>query len=238
MRGNMYNWVQATWNAVGGECPHKCQYCYVTALKRKFPRMREKYSGEIRIIEKELKPLGKDKIIFVSSCIDLFADSVPEEIILQVLKHCLKYPHNTYLLQTKNPKRYLHFQSDYEDFIPRNVIWGVTIETNRDTSSISDAPYPYKRFNAMVQVRGRKMVSIEPILDFDLDKMLIWIEAIHPEFVSIGADSKGNNLPEPPVWKVKKLIEELEKITEVRVKKNLNRLLEGKNENRKNNRGM
>ena len=46
------------------------------------------------------------------------------------------------------------------------------------------------------------------------------------KFVSIGADSGKNNLPEPPSQKLKALIDELEKFTEVRVKKNLKRLLE------------
>ena len=67
-------------------------------------------------------------------------------------------------------------------------------------------------------------VSIEPILDFDVDVLVSWIKQINPEFVSIGADSKSHNLPEPPAWKVKKLIEELKKITNVKIKDNLKRL--------------
>ena len=52
------------------------------------------------------------------------------------------------------------------------------------------------------------------------------IAMCEPIFVSIGADSKRNNLPEPPAWKVERLIEELRKFTEVKVKENLNRILE------------
>lgn len=40
-------------------------------------------------------------------------------------------------------------------------------------------------------------VSIEPILDFDLNVMIEWIKQLQPKFVSIGADSKRHNLPEP-----------------------------------------
>jgi len=48
---------------------------------------------------------------------------------------------------------------------------------------------------------------------------------IKPEFVSIGADSGNNNLPEPPADKVQVLIEELQGIATVKIKDNLNRLL-------------
>ena len=50
------------------------------------------------------------------------------------------------------------------------------------------------------------------------------IKGIKPEFVSIGADSKGHNLPEPSWDKVQSLIKELKKFTEVKVKDNLMRL--------------
>jgi hypothetical protein len=70
-----------------------------------------------------------------------------------------------------------------------------------------------------------KMVSIEPIMEFDLVMLVDWIKVIKPEFISIGADSKGHNLPEPSADKVTKLIEELKKVTEVKLKDNLNRIL-------------
>lgn len=25
----MYDWITGTWDPIGGECPHKCSYCYV-----------------------------------------------------------------------------------------------------------------------------------------------------------------------------------------------------------------
>ena len=69
------------------------------------------------------------------------------------------------------------------------------------------------------------MVSVEPILDFDLLTMVCWLKIIKPEFVSIGADSGNNHLPEPSGDKVKALIEGLKAFTEVKVKNNLNRIL-------------
>jgi DNA repair photolyase len=47
--GNMYPWVTHTHCHLGGQCPHKCVYCYVD----NFPYGRpEKYKGALRLIEK------------------------------------------------------------------------------------------------------------------------------------------------------------------------------------------
>jgi len=52
------------------------------------------------------------------------------------------------------------------------------------------------------------------------------LQDIKPEFVSIGADSKNNNLIEPSAKKIKELVYYLKKFTKVIIKNNLNRLLE------------
>jgi hypothetical protein len=49
----------------------------------------------------------------------------------------------------------------------------------------------------MVQLKGRKMVTIEPILQFDIEELTSMIKAIKPEWINIGADSQRNGLPEP-----------------------------------------
>jgi hypothetical protein len=65
------------------------------------------------------------------------------------------------------------------------------------------------------------MITIEPIMDFDLTKMLRIIHMAEPSQVNIGADSGNNHLPEPPKEKVIELISELQKFTTVYQKKNL-----------------
>jgi len=52
------------------------------------------------------------------------------------------------------------------------------------------------------------------------------LRKIKPEFISIGADSKKNDLIEPSSKKIKELIYHLKGFTKVIVKKNLNRLLQ------------
>ena len=68
-------------------------------------------------------------------------------------------------------------------------------------------------------------ITIEPILDFDLNAMVDLLKQCTPEQVNIGADSGRNNLPEPSKEKVLKLISELQKFTIINKKSNLQRLL-------------
>lgn len=206
--GNMYPWVSHTWNPIRGKCPHDCSYCYMKRFK----------VGDLRLAEKELgTDLGKGNFIFVGSSTDMFAKEVPAEWIHRVLLHCCAFD-NTYLFQSKNPGRFL------ESLVfPPKTVFGTTIESNREYG-LGKAPMRKFRHAAMKNLVGRKMISIEPVMDFDLSFFPNWIKEIQPEFVSIGADSKGHSLSEPDHEKVEELIRELEKFTEVKVKPNLKRL--------------
>ncbi len=214
VKGNMYSFCTHTWNAIKGKCPHDCSYCYM----KRFPQK------ELRFDEKELKTdLGEGNFIFVGSSTDMWADNVPNEWIDRTLNHCIKYPKNTYLFQSKNPKRFIKFR---DKFLELQCILGTTIETNRKTPS--NAPRVQER---AVYMRDenlfgmKKMITIEPIMDFDLDILVKWMKEIKPEFVNIGADSNSNpTLPEPSWKKIQLLIKELEKFTKVNLKDNLVRI--------------
>lgn len=221
-KGNMYPWVTHTHSHLGGECPHKCTYCYVDSFRQRVP----KYQGELRLIEKELLvPYGKGKTIFIEHCNDLFAENVPDGTILMILNHANRYPENIYVFQTKNPKRYM----DYHLCFPPHLILGTTIETNRDIPDIGNAPSPENRLSSMINLKARKFITIEPILDFDIGDFVNLIFAVEPEFVNIGADSKRHNLPEPSMEKVQALIDKLTGHgIEIREKSNLGRLKKGK----------
>jgi len=174
---------------------------------------------DLHFAEKEMNTnLGEGNFIFVGSSTDMWADGVHTGWITDTLKHCQQFP-NRYLFQSKNPIRFCLFRS----LLPSEVILGTTIESNR-YSTFSKAPPPLLRKNAMKALSLPKMVSIEPIMDFDLDDMMRWIGEIKPEFVSIGADSKNHYLPEPPPEKIRALIEGLQGITVVGLKDNLKRL--------------
>jgi DNA repair photolyase len=220
----MYPWVTHTHTHLAGECPHKCSYCYVQAMAKHYPSLKEKYSGPIRLIEKEFEvKYGTGKTIFIENCNDLFADDTPTGFIETIIDHCNQYPDNTYVFQTKNPYRMRYFLSD----LPESCILGTTIETNRDTKkTIGNAPNPSNRMFFFKEIKAfRKFVTIEPILDFDIDILSAWMDQIRPEFINIGADSKNHGLPEPSIDKVMELVGKLKKYgIEVREKRNLDRL--------------
>lgn len=224
--GNMYSWVTHMHTHLGGKCPHQCSYCYIGKSRYGIiPR----YEGAIRIIEKELKVnYGEGKTIFIEHMHDMFADGIPTGYILSILEHCNKYPKNIYVFQSKDTVRMLNFVR----FLPPRCMIGTTIETNRNLDTISKAPSPILR---MVGMRHSKLynkiihkfVTIEPIMQFDLDVMLMWLTYIQPDFINIGADSKKCRLPEPTKQEVKDLIKGIQDAgLTIRIKNNLNRFLD------------
>ena len=212
-KGNMYPWVTHTWNVIKGKCPHDCSYCY----------MKKYAQPELHFDPPELKTdLGSGKFIFVGSSCDMWADAIPVEWIELVLEHCRIFPHNSYLFQSKNPQRLIDWACDYP---PKTTI-GATIETNRTYSHETyKAPYRRDRYIAMTKYDGCKIISIEPVIDFDTDVLVSWMKEIKPQFISIGANTNYKvKLPEPPASKIKALIEELQSITQVKIKDNLKRI--------------
>jgi DNA repair photolyase len=225
-RGNMYPWVTHMHSHLGGECPHKCSYCYVQKNRFGVPA---KYQGELRLVESELfVNYGSGKTIFIEHMGDLFAEGVPAEFIEKILNHCREYQCNTYVFQTKNPARMSYFGYSF----PENIIIGTTIESTFNLQNISKAPSPENRFRAFKKVKDtllskplKTFVTIEPVIRFNLPKLVAWLIVLEPDFVNIGADSKGGNLPEPTGDEVWDLIIAIKaQGIEIREKHNLNRL--------------
>ena len=219
-KGNMYGFVTHTWNPIKGKCPHNCSYCY----------MKELVKSELHLDEKDLTKthLGSNNYIFIGSSTDMFANEVPKEWIFRVLGMCrLNENDNTFLFQTKNPMRFLEF----EGFYPKHTVLCITIETNRDIEGIN-CPQPANRaliFSDKHFDKYTKMITIEPILDFDVPALIDLIQQVHPKYVNIGADSKKHNLKEPSIFKIENLITGINKMTNITLKENLHRLGEVKN---------
>ena len=150
----MYDFVTHTWNVIKGKCEHDCIYCYMKQFKQ----------NSIRFDEKELKAdLGKNNFIFVGSSTDMWAENIPCDWIQKIIIKCSEKNSNTYLFQSKNPKRFIN------QYMPSNIILGTTIETNR-SYNISKAPSIIERIKAMINLKyAKKMITIEPILDFDIE---------------------------------------------------------------------
>ena len=216
MVSKMFPFITKMWNPLGGECLHGCSYCWAQGPRglAKQHKM-AKYQGEPRLIEKELqRQFTSDDFVFACDMLDLFGDWVPSDLIKKVLSKIANSP-ATFLLLDKNPKRYWELL----DFLPKNVVLGCTIESNRDYPALSKAPDQVERIYWMTQLsrlqgsllRNRLFFSIEPVLDFDLMYFRYLLIDMKPWAVAVGYDNYANHLPEPPLAKTMQLIEHLEK---------------------------
>jgi len=213
-KGNMYPFITHTWNTLKGKCPHDCSYCYMKRFGEQKP---------IRFDKSELNTdLGDGNFIFVGSSCDMWANDILKNWVIFTLNHCNKF-NNTYLYQSKNPYRFKEFRN----WIPPDSVLGTTIETNRFYSThMGNTPEPLHRAFAMSWSQFKTMVTVEPIMDFDLDELIDIIKRCNPEWVNIGADSQGHNLPEPSGEKIQALIDNLTREgVDVKIKHNLKRLL-------------
>lgn len=84
--------------------------------------------------------------------------------------------------------------------MPRNVLIGTTIETNRAElcRKFTNAPPPELRYRQLRDIdHPYKQVTIEPIMAFDLEVIVQWVREINPRLVWLGYDSKNCGLEEP-----------------------------------------
>jgi DNA repair photolyase len=218
IKGNMYDQdiipLTHTWNTVKGKCFHDCSYCYM----KRWGNLKE-----VRFDRSELKTdLDTENYIFVGSSCDMWAEDIESIWIYRTLQLCQDYFLNKYFFQTKHPERFLRFEKD----IPKDSVLCTTIETNRNYRDIfGKSPEIMERVESMNEILSfEKMITIEPILDFDLADFVYYIKKCNPSQVNIGADSRGLKLPEPSSEKIHDLINELKKFTTVKLKKNLKRI--------------
>ncbi len=201
----MFSFITVSnFNPLGGECLHNCSYGWCKRLIKQYNM--KKYQGPPFIDEKQLKRVFKPTdFVFVCDMCDLFGDWVPTAMIQRVLDYIAKSP-ATFLLLTKNPKRYKEFS------LPSNCVAGATVEHNWTACGYGGkAPSPLIRMIHMEELQfDRKLIVIEPCMNWTLG-FEEWLLRIKPWAVAIGYDNYGNNLSEPSLEKVMQLIECLER---------------------------
>ena len=204
-KGRMFKSVGWTWNPLAG-CSHGCKYCYAAQLMKRWgkdfaPKFRANFLND-RMPE-------DNSWIFVGSMGDTFCTGMKDEWIESLLTFISQYEgNNKFLLQTKNPRRFTDFKKQLEE-IKDKVILGTTLETTKETPW-GEAP---NTFGRSVQLgywkeyeEFRTFLSLEPLSDFDLETMMVWIEAIKPEAVEIGLENYTSFTEKPPEWKLVALI--------------------------------
>jgi len=211
------------WNPVEGVCPYRCLYCTERFLAI--------YRGEhvsVLLNKNRLIPLDADNIA-VSNQLDLFAKTVPDNIIEWVFHKIQERPQQTFFFSTKNPERYFQFA----EYLPKNATYCATIESNRNYPFISGAPAQSKRLYWLKKIREKlpsiqMEVIIQPILEFDFDKFLSALIVINPNEITISWDlrtlkkkllmpARGRELPEPTGQKAWSLARQLLLKTNIRV---------------------
>ena len=112
-------------------------------------------------------------------------------------------------------------------WMPKKLILGTTMETNDviNYPQYSKAPLPSWRDFDNIPEEIDKMITIEPIMDFEESTFYLWIKNKKPKFVNIGADTNPTrDFKEPSEKKIRQLIKDLSEFTKVNLKDNLKRL--------------
>ena len=206
---NMYKLSVGQWSPFAG-CNHKCLYC-INSFQRQVKRWAKNncpkcyeftpHTTHSKRLNQSLPNTKYMQFIFTCSSGDMaYCDDV--RYLERIIDRIRREPNKTFLIQSKDPKTF------HRITFPKNVILGTTLETNRDDlyEGVSQAPKPSQRHEDFLKIRhSLKMVTIEPVIEFDMDGMVSWIENINPCMVWLGYDSGKNRLPEPELKKVKEL---------------------------------
>ena len=202
--GKMYRNAK-TWNPAVG-CGFNCIYCQ-PSFQRVVARS-TKQSGVncddcLKYYPHEhperLSRIPSNDIIFAfgNGDISFYREAFVEKAIDELINnlHRSKKSKIVYF-QSKDPQcftKYLGKLKSIED----SVVLLTTLETNRDEaySDISKAPAPSIRYKAFLALDWkRKIVTIEPVMDFDLEIFVEWIREISPEAVYLGFNSKSDKV--------------------------------------------
>jgi len=215
-KNNMYAGAK-TWNPFKG-CEFGCSYCVPTfqrQAKRQKPNAegtkgcQDCYDYKPHIHAKRLHGLPSTEIVFVcgNGDIKFCPPDFVKKIIARIVKNNEKRPEQTFYFQSKEPA----CLEQYLDLFPDNVILVTTLETNRAQGYefVSKAPVPLIRWSQFLELDWpRKVVTIEPVMDFDVEEFTDWIIDVDPEYVWLGFNSRPQDveLPEPSMDKMEDFI--------------------------------
>lgn len=196
-----------TWNPFKG-CEFACSYC-VPSFQRQAKRQKQNCDKCYRYVPHEhpdrLTDIPNADIVFVCGNGDIsFCDPEFVRRIIEVIRNHKGKTGQTFYLQSKKPL----CLKPHLKTLPDSVAVVTTLETNRDEGydKVSKAPPPSERFRQFLSLDyPRKVVTIEPAMDFDAEEFAGWIARIKPEYVWLGLNSRNAEvkLPDPSSEKLR-----------------------------------
>jgi len=165
-------WTGSTWNPITGctKISPGCKNCYAERMARRLQSMNmPSYRNGFKVtIHEEIftAPLQIKKpcLIFVNSMSDLFHESIPTDVILQLINVIKRATWHTFQILTKRSERLIALESLID--WPENVWLGVSVENNDYKFRIDHL----RNLNANI-----KFISFEPLLgrivDVDLSNI-------------------------------------------------------------------
>jgi uncharacterized Fe-S cluster-containing radical SAM superfamily protein len=199
-----------TWNPFKG-CKFDCSYCkpsFQTQAKRQKHNCAKCYRYEPHEHPERLAKIPKAATVFVCGNGDIaFCKPAYLKRIVEAIKSHGRQE-TTFYLQTKRPDCLKSFLKT----LPENVVLVTTLETNRDAGYekvSTKAPKPSERFRQFLDLDyPAKLVTIEPVMDFDVEEFADWIIRINPLYVWLGLNSRDKQvqLPEPSPEKLKRFV--------------------------------
>ena len=200
----MYKETQTFNPAVG--CKYGCVYC-----KPSFQAILKRFHGKKCKGCKDFTPhyhperLNKiptnkeNLLLFGTGDITFYKEDFVIKTLKLVNEKLEKYSDITLYLQSKNP---IIFNKYLPYLVEDRTVLLTTLETNRDYNyfTFSKAPMPSVRakdFNSLDF--DHKIITIEPVMDFDLIPFFNMIQDINPERIYLGLNSRPKQvlLPEP-----------------------------------------
>ena len=208
-----------TWNPFLG-CLYDCVYCEPSFKKVLRWIARRTGCEDCRNYRphyhpERLKPgnIPSARTIFVFGQGDItFCDPAYVRKVFKVIRSHNPRTQKDYYFQSKNPACLEQYLGEY----PMNSILVTTMETNRDEGYglISKAPVPSVRFRDFLGLKyPRKVVTIEPVMDFDVDEFLGWMLKLKDQgslkYVWFGFNSNPDKvrLPEPSEEKAQEFVD-------------------------------
>ncbi|MFH1833914.1 MAG: hypothetical protein ABH877_02725 [bacterium] len=215
LMGNMYDNTK-TWSPFVG-CRFACTYC-VPSFQRQAKRQRgnceDCYAFGPHEHPERLPRIPSAEIVFCCASGDIsFATTRYRiQIAKAIHGHAARRrkrmePPRTYYLQSKRPSAL----EDMLPYLPPEAVLVTTLESNRGEGYplISCAPALWERFCTFSELKWpRKVVTVEPVLDFDVEVFPDRLINIKPEYIWLGFNShpKQVALPEPSEEKIGLLV--------------------------------